>query len=363
MKHKIKLLLTQLGISQKELAEKTGFTEVGISKMISTGNASKTSLERISKIMDVPFETIIVDEGPILKAKYGSDKTPLKIGNLELPCYVLEDGTRVFSGRGMQKAIGSTSTSGTWLSRFVETSPIHELLDEIRTGETTSLYKMQHPLRFTRKGAGGSQLDTYGYEATLLIDLCDVIIKAGEKGYNISKQYIVNANIIIRAVAKTGIIALVDEVTGYDKAKERAKNALQQFLNQFIQEEAAKWVKTFNDQFFEDIYKMRNWTWTKTSQRPGVIGQWITDIVYDRLGPIVPKLEQLNPKNEHGNRSHKHHQFLSREIGLPKLKEHLAAVHAIAVISNYNWDKFMLNLDKAFPKKNSQLFLDLDFDE
>ena len=29
-------------------------------------------------------------EEKILLAKYGSDKTPLKLGNLELECYVLE---------------------------------------------------------------------------------------------------------------------------------------------------------------------------------------------------------------------------------------------------------------------------------
>lgn len=362
MEHRIKQLLHQIGISQKELAEKSSITEVGISKMIANGTASRGSLEKIANALNIPFHEIAVEE-KILKAKYGSDKTPLKIGNLELPCYVLEDGTRVFSGRGIQKALGSTSSSGTWLSRFVETSPVQELLDEIKTGENTSLYKIQHPLRFVRNNAGGSQSETYGYEATLLIDLCDVIIKAGESGYDMPEQYIANANVIIRAVAKTGIIALVDEATGYDKAKERAKDELQKFLNQFLQDEAAKWVKTFNDQFFEDIYRMRNWTWTQASKRPGVIGQWIRDIVYDRLGPVIPKLEELNPKNEHGNRAHKHHQFLSRDIGLPRLKEHLAAVHAIAVISNYKWDKFMYNLDKAFPKKSSELYLDLDFDD
>lgn len=37
----------------------------------------------------------------LLKSIYGSDKTPLKLGDLEIPCYVLEDGTRVFSGRGV----------------------------------------------------------------------------------------------------------------------------------------------------------------------------------------------------------------------------------------------------------------------
>lgn len=356
---RIKEVLEENGISQKELAQKTGLTEVGISKMIANDSASKSSLLKISKCLGVEVEDLI-DNRQILNAKFSSDKTPLKLGNLELPCYVLENGMRVFSGRGIQKAIGSSSLSGTWLSSFVNSSPIKEELNEIKADNTSILYKMQHPIKFNRSNSGGSQPETYGYEATLLIDLCDAIIKAGEKEDKIPKEYIRNANIIIRAVAKTGIIALVDEATGYDKEKTRAKDELQKILNTFLQKEAAKWVKQFDDQFFEDIYKMRHWTWANTSKRPGVVGTWIKDIVYDRLAPVLPTLETLNPKNRNGNRQFKHHQFLSREYGIPKLKQHLEAIHAIAVISNYDWETFNRNLDKAYPRKYSELYLDYD---
>lgn len=362
MKHKIKIVLSEKGITQKELASRTGLTEVGISKMIASGTAARTSLCKIANAIGVNVEEL-VEEEKVLKAKYGSDKTPLKLGNIELPCYVLDDNTRVFSGRGIQKALGSTSKSGTWLSTFIGSSPMSEILSGIKAGEETLLYKLQHPISFERLGAGGSQSATYGYEATLLIDLCDAIIKAEEEGYNIPNQYVINANIIIRAVAKTGIIALVDEVTGYDKEKGRAKDELQKILRTFLVEEAAKWVKQFDDQFFEDIYKMRHWTWDKTSRRPSIVGTWIKEIVYDRLAPILPELERRNPKNKNGNRAYKHHQFLSKEVGLPRLKQHLEAVHAIAIISNYSWDKFCYNLDKAYPRKYSQLYLDFDFDD
>jgi len=55
-----------------------------------------------------------------------------------------------------------------------------DVLGEIPAGDTTLLAKLQNPIRFERVGAGGSQSSTYGYEATLFIDLCDAIIKAGE---------------------------------------------------------------------------------------------------------------------------------------------------------------------------------------
>lgn len=357
MKHRIKQVIDGLGITQRQLAEKTGLTEVGISKMVNSGTATRNSLEKIAGALNLHLEDIAVKE-KVLKAKYGSDKTPLRLGNLELPCYVLENGMRVFSGRGIQKALGVTDTSGVWLSKFIKTEPIKTYLSEIITGDTTVFERMSNPLIFERAGAGGSQSDTYGYEATNLIDLCDAIIKCGENGYDMPLQYIANSNIIIRAVAKTGIIALVDEATGYDKEKSRAKDELQKILQLYLVEEAAKWVKQFNDQFFEDIYKMRHWTWGNTSKRPGVVGTWIKDIVYDRLAPILPELERLNPKNENGNRTHKHHQFLSEDVGLPRLKQHLEAVHAIAVVANYDWDTFNRYLDKAYPRKYTELYLD-----
>src|SRR5689334_24208093 len=54
------------------------------------------------------------DEGkpqPIL-AKYGAVDRPLKIGAIEIPCYVLADGTRVLAQRGLQGGIGLSEGGG-----------------------------------------------------------------------------------------------------------------------------------------------------------------------------------------------------------------------------------------------------------
>lgn len=356
MDNRVKEVLKEKGVSQKELAAMIGISEVGLSKAVN-GSASKSTLDKIAEALCVPFEDLLGKSGRY--AKYGSDKTPLKLGELEIPCYVLDDGTRVFSGRGIQKAIGaSVNTSGAWLSKFIKSEAISSNL-------MPGIFdKLNSPIIFNRNTSGGSQSDTYGYEATLLVDLCDAIIKAFEARLITNENYYKNANIIIRAVAKVGIIALVDEVTGYNKEKVRAKDELQKFLDKFLSEEAARWIKVFDDSFFEDLYKMHNWTWTQTSKRPGIVGKWINDIVYERIAPLVlAELDKKNPKNENGNRGKKHHQYLSREVGLPKLKQHLEAVHAIARISNYDWLSFMQNMDKAYPKQYQQLNIDFDFEE
>lgn len=291
----------------------------------------------------------------LLKSIYGSDKTPLKLGDLEIPCYVLEDGTRVFSGRGVQKAIGYDSKSGQWMKSFCN---IKGLSPYFYAGDQSIAERLSNPIKFKRVDAGGSQSDTNGYEVTLLVDICSIIIDANRAGDFDDTKIVRNADIIIRSVAKVGIIALVDEVTGYQQDKNRAKDELQKFLAQFISDEASRWVKTFNDSFFEMIYRMHGWSWTLTYRRPGVVGKWINDIVYERLAPVIlTELQKVNPKTDKGTRKDRHHQHLTEDVGRPKLKEHLAAVEALGRASGYNWAKFMQMLNAAFPKQYQQLDL------
>jgi transcriptional regulator with XRE-family HTH domain len=351
MRNRIKDAIKEKGITQKELAEMIGVSEVGLSKGVN-GNISESLLSKISHAINIPVSELRVEED-VLKAEFGSDKTPLRLGNLELPCYVLENGMRVFSGRGIQSAIGAKQTSGSWINRFINSKAIQMNL------VTGTLEKLNNPIPFKRNNAGGSQSVTYGYEATLLIDLCNAIIDAGnDRHFEIEEEYVKNATIIIRAVAKVGIIALVDEATGYDKEKGRAKDELQRFLKTFVSQEAARWAKTFDESFFEMLYKLHNWSWSKTHKHPGVVGYWINDVVYERLGPMVlTELKKVNPKNDNGNRKGKLHQYLTTEIGHPKLKEHLASVQTLAKACNYNLPKFMQLLETALPKQYQQMSL------
>jgi hypothetical protein len=47
-----------------------------------------------------------IDVSSLPKATHGSTDHPLRIGDLEIPCYVLDDGRRVLHQRGMVKALG-----------------------------------------------------------------------------------------------------------------------------------------------------------------------------------------------------------------------------------------------------------------
>ena len=295
----------------------------------------------------------------ILKAEYGSDKTPLKLGETEVPCYVLEDGTRVLSGRAIQKAIGYNGSSGDWLRKFVNTKSIAGAIKaEIIAG-------LSEPIKFMRIDSGGSQPITYGYEATKLIDLCDALMdltRAGVLKEN-QKIYAIQAEMIIRSVAKVGIIALVDEVTGYEKARE--KDALQLFLQRFLEDEKGKWVRTFPPEFFEAIFKMKGWTWKQAStKKPQVVGHYINNYVYARIGPkILEELRRRNPKDEKGNRKGKHPQWIDPDYGHPKLKEHLGILTAFARATGFNWNNWNRMVERALPKfnKDGSAAKELDF--
>lgn len=357
MKHKIKDVLERKGMTQKELAEKIGMTEVGVSKMIANGTTTKATIKKVADVLGVSEADVMYIEH-VPSAKYEGE---LNIGDKSLHCAVLDNGVRILSATAVfdafnrpRKGKSNEGYRADQMPAFINANNLQPFIDE-QFIEWTELIDYIDTRGIRRQG----------YNARVLRGLCKVYIDAFNAGVLQKSQlrFVPISQSILYTLSDIGIIALVDEATGFDKAKERAKNQLQQFLNQFLREEAAKWVKTFNDQFFEDIYRMRKWNWSDTSKRPGVVGTWIKEIVYDRIGPITPELEKRNPKNEHGNRNHKHHQFLSNDVGLPKLKQHLEAVHALAVSSDYDWNRFIRNLDKVYPRTGQELFIDFPADE
>lgn len=354
MNNLIRKALKDKGLTQKQLAKEIGMTEVGLSKAIN-GSATIATIKRVADCLGINPDELIIT-APILKAKYGSDKTPLKFGDLEIACYVLEDGRRVLSGRGLQKALGYESKSGQWMKAFAN---LDGLRDAMYAGELSVFDRLSNPIKFIRKDAGGSQSTTNGYEATLLIDICSAIIDANRAGVFNNERIVFNADVIIRSVAKVGIIALIDEATGYEEVKNKQKDSLQKWLNTFLAEEASRWVKTFPDSFFEMIYKMYGWTWTNSPQKPGVVGNIINDWVYLRLGPkVLDELNRLNPKNVKGNRSHKHHQNLSELVGKPALQRHLEALKALGAATCYDKARFLEALNRAYPRPDEQFTFD-----
>ncbi len=166
-------------------------------------------------------------------------------------------------------------------------------------------------------------------------------------------------NILLRGFATVGIIALVDEATGYQEV--RARQALEKILERYISGELGKWAKTFPDEFYKEMFRLRGWQYSPfTVKRPQYIGHLTNDIVYARLAPgVLEELRKLEPKDDKGRRKHKLFQWLTDDIGNARLKEHLIATIALMRGSS-NWKEFSRILQRSYPKLNTNLELPLD---
>lgn len=284
----------------------------------------------------------------IPEALYGAPDRPLKIGNIEIPCYVLEGDIRVLSQRGLQTGIGMSISGGTAgeqrMPRFIAS------LKEkgIETKDLTA--RIQAPIRFIPPGGGSI---AYGYEATILADICDAVLEARKKGGVLQRQqdHIADqCEILLRGFARVGIIALIDEATGFQYARNR--KALEEILDQFLRKELGKWAKRFPDEFYEQMFRLRGWDYDRFSiARPSIVGKYTTDLVYSRLAPdLLKELLQREPRDQKGRLKHHLHRWLTDDIGHPELEKHLHALIALERAST-SWDQFYRLVQRAFPKR------------
>lgn len=326
-----------------------------IKKDVTKSPGGKARAEKLTPIerSEIAKKAALTRWGNIdLKATHTGD---LKIGDITLLCHVLENGVRVISGNAMQKALGfPRNASGTALRSFIDSKLLRHLSKETQ-------YKLNNPVKFSRIGSGGSVPETNGYDASVLIDICDAIIDASKSGTltDTQKTQAILAEIIIRSVAKVGLVALIDEATGYQEIRD--KKALQAILDTYLAKELATWAKRFPDEFYQQMFRLKGWDFNPEKvARPGVVGKYTVDLVYERLAPgLLVELEQLNPKNERGNRKNKHHQWLSSDVGHPALSQHIHAIVGFMRVAD-SWEQLLKMVDRAYPKKGTQIDLLLD---
>lgn len=284
----------------------------------------------------------------------------IELGNVQLDCAVLEGGVRVLSQRTLMKGLSRYRPGGRGTSsdaeeaetmpRFVAAKNLQEFISpELRRA-------LMEPILYRGRMRGNGQ-PAQGIRAELLAEICEIYLDAAKKGVLKPQQQsaAAAAEVLHRALAKTGIIALVDEATGYQY--DRARTALAEILEAFIGKELAKWAKTFNDDFYKELFRLRGLRTDDIKRRPPYFGTLTNDLVYSRLAPgVLDELRVKNPTNESGNRKHRHFQWLTPDVGHPKLREHIAKVTALMVISD-DYDTLIDRLDRVAPKVGSNYLL------
>jgi hypothetical protein len=287
----------------------------------------------------------------IIKSAYEGNVT---IGEAILECHVLENEQRIFSRKDFLHAFNlkfDPKEERKILSEFLEKINFVSIVgDQI-------LYKaLKDPIKF-KKG----NFVAYGYPAELLAEVCNAMLTLAENGrlpviFEI-KETAKQSRKLLRALANVGVVALIDEATGYQDY--RNKRALQDILDKYLEKKYSKWAKRFPDEFYRELFRLKHWEWKGMEvNRPSVVGTYTKNIIYCRLAPgLLKELEIRNPPAE--RKKIRHHQWLTADVGHPALAEHLAGVLAIMKLST-NWEQFERQLTKVYPVLGEQLYFDLD---
>lgn len=276
----------------------------------------------------------------------------LEIGEFKIKCYNLDTGERVLSREGLLRAIGRTGNPKYQENELFET-PVFLRANNLKPFISNDLATSSKVIVFER--AGGQK--TYGYLASILPDVCYVFADALKAGVLTPKQerYAERAEILLRGFATVGIVALVDEATGYQYDRER--DELQKILRAYIAEELLPWQKRFPDVFYKEIFRLNGWDYTvqDIKKRPSVIGKWTNLFIYEQLPKgVLKELKQKTPKSAAGHYLARFHQSLTEDIGNPHLQAQINSVIALMQVSD-NWQQFVHNFNKMVDRRKGQL--------
>lgn len=269
---------------------------------------------------------------------------------IKIDCAVLPDGTRVISQGDVMQALGRDRTRGR--DAGAEVAPFLAA-QNLRPFATKELEAALEPIAYREPG---QRFVSAGYDATLLPEICDVYLKAKQDGKLLKSQeaYAERALMLMRALAKVGIVALVDEATGYEKVKDR--NELQRLLAEYVEEQFRPWVKRFPDEFFGEVQRIYGHAkGSKSNKRPQYIGRFINDYIYKAFpDDVLEELRRVNPANERGSRPRTHHQHLTEGTGISALDRQIASVVTLMKISR-NADEFKQFYAQRFPRSREVL--------
>lgn len=279
-----------------------------------------------------------------------------------MSCCVLEDGRRLISENGINATLG-TSGGKTYRLRDagVENAggPMPLFLASKALQPFISTVFSDEDLEAVEYNENGKVLR--GYNATILPKVCEVWLLAKEQEALQSSQLTraKKAEILMRGLAHVGVVALVDEATGYQK--DRSRDELAKILEAFVAKELQPWIKTFPANFYEEMFRLRGLPFDpKKVKKPSYFGHLTNNIIYRRLAPgVLLELKEKAKKDGQKASKGKLHQFLTQEIGHPKLKDLLTSVTTVMMLSD-KWDDFMPKLERVHPAFNETMEMPLE---
>lgn len=288
------------------------------------------------------------------KAMFGALDKPIRIADIEVPCYVLDDGRRVIPTNGMLDTLAIAR--GGAMVKGMNRLELFVSRDRIKPYVAEGLHeRIRYPIKFRI----GSNI-AYGYDSDTLIDIAEAVIKADAEG-KLQKQQAGIAHqcrVITSSLTRIGLIALIDEATGYQLRRD--SDELQQILTAYLLPEHRPWMRTIPDEFTSEIYRVYGWKRAANNRGPRYAGKLIRQLVYERLPkPVLPALDELNPSNDKYQRKHRHHQFLTEKQGLDTFRSQVITIMTLLRISKGKVE-FKKHLEAYF---GSQMSFDFGDDD
>ncbi|WOC74884.1 P63C domain-containing protein [Intestinibacillus sp. NTUH-41-i26] len=255
---------------------------------------------------------------------------------IEIACYVMDNGERVLSLRGASRTMGLVGGGSTALVRNLNARWLSSYLSE---GLKQWLYlanRNELPQYISDKGK-----KFLPFEASLFVDLCKAYVDALHDNIQMTDSQRAIADrmyVIMTAFAKTGLVAVIDEVTGYQDERDRTE--LQKILSKYISEELMPWTKRFPDEFYKQMFRLKGWDYHGKAKSP-YAGTITNDYIYKYLpAGVLTQLREKNPRDSTSkNRKHRHHQFLTVDTGAKHLDNQLQQTIALMKASD-NWEEF-----------------------
>lgn len=240
----------------------------------------------------------------------------LSLGDNEIECYVLDDGTRVI---GMTSAIRATAGD-------IQTGNIAKVANVVGLREHLDFQAMEGSLvdfeipGFALGNGRGMTTEWFERLLTAYVDAAlDPAVQLTERQRVTARR----CQILQRGLIRTGLDALVDEATGYQRF--RPDDALQVKLDAFIAKELRGWEKTFPDGLWEEFGRLSGWA-DPLRNRPQWWGKLVIWLIYDTLDPDVALYLRQNrpPANV------RWHQQLTENLGVRALVSRCYEVMGLA---------------------------------
>ena len=254
--------------------------------------------------------------------------------DIKIECYVMDTKERVLSLRGAARTIGLVGNGSQALARNLNAQWIAPYLSD---GLKEWLEKANRNELPIYRGIRGKFMP---FEASLFVDLCKAYVDAmHDHALQTEKQEQTARRLyaIMTAFAKTGLIAVIDEVTGYQADRDR--DEMQKVLEKYISAELLPWAKRFPDEFYKQMFRLKGWEYKGKAKTP-YAGKLTNKYIYEYLPKgVLEELQKETPKSDTGNRKNRFHQHLSEETGLPNLDKQLQQTIALMKASD-SWEGF-----------------------